>query len=50
MKTGIKRTTPYKVLSWVFLILLAFLFFFPLYWIVTGAFKTGADIYAVDPV
>ena len=30
------------------LIILAILFLFPLYWIVTGAFKTGADIYAPE--
>ncbi len=49
MKTSVERVTAYKVISWILLIVLAFLFFFPLYWIVTGAFKTGADIYAVEP-
>ena len=40
----------YKVASVILLILLAFLFLFPLYWIVTGAFKPGADIYNPKPV
>ncbi len=44
-----KRATPYKVFSIIVLVILAFLFLFPLYWIVTGAFKTTADIYAPDP-
>ncbi len=40
----------YKVASVIILILLAFLFLFPLYWIITGAFKPAADIYNKDPV
>ena len=33
----------------IVLVIVAFLFLFPLYWIITGAFKTGADIYATTP-
>lgn len=44
------RATAYKVISVIILVILAFLFVFPLYWIVTGAFKPGADIYATEPV
>ena len=43
------RKISYKVLSIVILIVLAFLFLFPLYWIVTGSFKTTQDIYAPQP-
>ncbi len=50
MKSGVERTTVYKVISVIALIVLAFLFLFPLYWIVTGAFKTSADINSVTPV
>ena len=50
MKSGVERTSAYKIASWVILILLAILFSFPLYWIVTGAFKTGAEINSVKPV
>ncbi len=50
MKTGVKRTTPYDVVSVILLIILAVLFTFPLYWIITGAFKPAADIYATEPV
>ncbi|MBR5020702.1 MAG: carbohydrate ABC transporter permease, partial [Oscillospiraceae bacterium] len=30
--------------SYVFVVIIAILFAFPLYWILTGAFKSGADI------
>jgi len=40
----------YKVVSIIILIILALLFLFPLYWIVTGAFKTGQDINATRPI
>ena len=35
--------------SWIILILLAFFFLFPLYWIITGALKTPAAINAAKP-
>ena len=50
MKSGVKRTTPYKVISIIILVILAILFLFPLYWIVTGAFKPTTDIDASQPV
>ncbi len=40
----------YKFVSYAFVFIMAFLFTFPLYWIITGAFKTGAEINAKDPV
>ena len=43
-------STGYKVVTIVILILLAIFFIFPLYWIVTGAFKPATDIYATKPV
>lgn len=50
MKSGVERVTAYKVISWIVLIVLAVLFTFPLYWIITGAFKTGADINNVKEI
>ena len=44
------RSKTYKVFSMIILFILAFLFLFPLYWIVTGAFKPTTDIYASQPV
>ena len=44
-KNGNPRSLAYKIFSWVILILLALLFLFPLYWIITGAFKPAQDIY-----
>jgi len=48
--SGIKRMTPYRIFCLVVLIILAILFTFPLYWIITGAFKTPAEINATSPV
>ena len=48
MKIESGRSKAYRMFSLIILIVLAVLFIFPLYWIVTGAFKTGADIYATD--
>lgn len=48
--SGVQRMTPYKVFCLVVLIILAVLFTFPLYWIITGAFKTPTEINATSPV
>lgn len=48
--SGIKKMTPYKIFCLVVLTILAVLFTFPLYWIITGAFKTPAEINATSPV
>lgn len=50
MKINSKSAQAYNIFSLVVLIILAVLFLFPLYWIVTGAFKPAADIYAQKPV
>ncbi len=50
MKSGVQRTTAYRVITWILIVILALAFLFPLYWIVTGAFKPAADIYAQEPV
>ena len=44
------RKKAYKIFSVVMLVILAFLFLFPLYWIITGAFKPSLDIYNPKPV
>lgn len=49
MKITSNRTRAYRIFSLIVLIVLAFLFIFPLYWIVTGAFKTAQDIYSQQP-
>lgn len=49
MNSGIKRMSPYKIVSVIVIAILAILFAFPLYWIVTGAFKTAASINATSP-
>ena len=46
-KNGVSRT--YRVISLIVLIALAFLFLFPLYWILTGALKTPAAINSPSP-
>lgn len=50
-KTDLSGTsTAYKVFAVVILIMLAIFFLFPLYWIVTGYFKSAIDINAKVPV
>ncbi|MCD8331745.1 MAG: dihydrodipicolinate synthase family protein, partial [Oscillospiraceae bacterium] len=45
-----KKATPYRVISLIVLVIFALLFLFPLYWIVTGAFKPTTDIYSTSTV
>mgnify|MGYP003301441859 CR=1 FL=1 len=44
------REKFYKYISIFAVAFVAFLFAFPLYWIITGAFKTGKEINATTPV
>jgi len=44
------KERAYWIFSVVAVGIIAFLFAFPLYWIITGAFKTGAEINATKPV
>ncbi len=44
------RQKAYYIASYVAVIIMAILFAFPLYWIITGAFKTGREINATEPV
>ena len=44
------REKFYKYFSAIAVAFIAFLFAFPLYWIITGAFKTGKEINATTPV
>lgn len=48
--SGNTRWTPYMIFSLVVIIILAVLFTFPLYWIITGSFKTAKEINATSPV
>ena len=50
MKLNHKRTSAYKVITTIILVIVALLFLFPLYWIITGAFKPAKDIFATSPV
>ncbi len=49
MKTPLNRTSPYRVFSVIAIFIVAVLFTFPLYWIITGSFKTTAAINAANP-
>lgn len=44
-----KKSRGYRVFSSLVIILLAFLFTFPLYWILTGSFKPAKEINASSP-
>ena len=51
MQTGkTTRSKVYKIICIVILVILAILFAFPLYWILTGAFKTNKAINSATPV
>ena len=45
-----RKSRVYYVFSFVVVFILAFLFAFPLYWIITGSFKTKQDIMSTTPV
>lgn len=47
---AVQVVTPYRVIGVIMLIILAFLFTFPLYWIVTGSFKGPKAVNARVPV
>ncbi len=49
MKIGSTKSKAYRVVCLIILIVLAFLFLFPLYWIITGALKPTTEIYATEP-
>jgi len=49
METKKKKYSPYMIFSIVVIVILAIAFTFPLYWILTGSFKTGASINATVP-
>ena len=49
METQVKKTTAYDVVALIVLIVLAFLFIFPLYSIVTGSFKDAIAINSATP-
>ena len=44
-----KKVSPYMVFSTIVIVLLAIAFAFPLYWIITGSFKTQVSINATTP-
>lgn len=47
---SVHQITPFQVISVILLIILAFLFTFPLYWIITGSFKSPQAVNARIPV
>lgn len=50
MNTGVKRTSVYRTITLILIIVVAaVIFLFPLYWILTGAFKTPASVNSSTP-
>ena len=45
-----KKSRGYEITSVVVIVIIALLFLFPLYWIITGSFKTGAEVNSTTPV
>lgn len=50
MDHSVQKTTPYRVISVILLVVLAVLMIFPLYWIITGSFKDARTINSATPV
>ena len=50
MDHSVQKTTPYRIVSNLLLIVLAVLMIFPLYWIITGSFKDARTINSATPV
>ena len=50
MDHSVQKTTPYRIVSVLLLIVLAVLMIFPLYWIITGSFKDARTINSATPV
>ncbi len=50
MQSNVHHMSAGRVISLIFLCIFAFIFLFPLYWIVTGAFKPAADIMSTTPI
>ena len=49
MDASARKRRAYYIFSFAIVLVLAFLFTFPLYWIITGAFKTKKEIMATTP-
>jgi len=50
MNTGVKRTSVYRTITLILIIVIAaVIFLFPLYWILTGAFKTPGAVNSSTP-
>lgn len=49
MEHSVHKISLYRIISIILLILLAALFIFPLYWIITGSFKTRGEIISAVP-
>ena len=45
----LKKASAYTILTLILISIVAVLFAFPLYWIITGSFKTGAAINSTTP-
>ena len=45
----LKKMSAYAILAIILISIMAVLFAFPLYWIITGSFKTGAAINSTTP-
>ena len=45
----LKKMSSYMILTLILISIVAVLFAFPLYWIITGSFKTGAAINSTTP-
>ena len=50
IESGKRRAKIANIANWVIVCIIAFLFIFPLYWIITGSFKIKKEIISSTPV
>lgn len=50
MDHSVKHPSAYKVISMIVIFIMALLFLFPLYWIITGSFKTAVEVNSTTPI
>lgn len=50
MNSGVKKTSPYQIITIILIVIIAVvIFLFPLYWIITGSFKTPEAVNSATP-
>ncbi|MFW6035022.1 MAG: carbohydrate ABC transporter permease [Halothermotrichaceae bacterium] len=49
-KTNNKKSLIIKIVKWLFIIAICIIMLFPIFWTITGSFKTSTQLYSENPV